>query len=84
MTYHGFVTTVTQRVLLVEQELLALREHLSAHPVFSRVRVTQSLVFSIDRLACLAHLAKRQCELLPSLGIRRLSSVNCSHFNLLL
>ena len=27
---------------------------------------------------------QRQCELLPSLGIRRLSSVNFSHFNLLL
>ena len=26
---------------------------------------------------------QRQCELLPSLGIRRLSSVNFSHFNLL-
>jgi hypothetical protein len=27
---------------------------------------------------------QRQCELLPSLGIRHLSSVNFSHFNLLL
>jgi hypothetical protein len=27
---------------------------------------------------------QRQCELLPSLGVRRLSSVNFSHFNLLL
>ena len=27
---------------------------------------------------------QRQCELLPSLGVRRLSSVNVSHFNLLL
>ena len=26
---------------------------------------------------------QRQCELLPSLGVRRLSSVNFSHFNLL-
>jgi hypothetical protein len=32
----------------------------------------------------LAHLAKgRQGELLPSLGVSRLSSVNFSHFNLL-
>jgi hypothetical protein len=29
-------------------------------------------------------LCQRQCELLPSLGVRRLSSVNFSHFNLLL
>jgi len=27
---------------------------------------------------------RRQCELLPSLGVRRPSSVNFSHFNLLL
>ncbi len=27
---------------------------------------------------------QRQCELLPSLGVRRMSSVNFSHFNLLL
>ena len=27
---------------------------------------------------------QRQCELLPSLGVRRLSSINFSHFNLLL
>ena len=29
-------------------------------------------------------LCQRQCELLPSLGVHRLSSVNFSHFNLLL
>jgi hypothetical protein len=29
-------------------------------------------------------LCQRQCELLPSLGVRRLSSANISHFNLLL
>ena len=31
---------------LVEQELLTLPEHLSAHPVFSGVHFAQSLVFS--------------------------------------
>jgi hypothetical protein len=36
-----------------------------------------------DWLTFLAHLAKDN-ELLPSLGVRRLSSVNFSHFNLLL
>ena len=40
----GFVTRLTGRVPLVEQELLTLPEHLSSHPVFSRVRVTRSLV----------------------------------------
>ena len=32
----------------------------------------------------LAHPCQRQGELLPSLGVHRLSSVNFSHFNLLL
>jgi len=40
----GFVTRLTQRVSLVEQELLTLPEHLSSPPVFSRFRVTRSLV----------------------------------------
>jgi len=41
----GFVTRLTRRVPLVEQELLTLPEHLSLPPVFSAVRVTRSLVF---------------------------------------
>jgi hypothetical protein len=44
---YRFVTRLTQRVLLVEQELLTLPEHLSSHPVFSGVRVTRSLVLYI-------------------------------------
>jgi len=40
----GFVTRLTRRVLLVEQELPTLPEHLSSPPVFSGVRVTRSLV----------------------------------------
>jgi hypothetical protein len=40
----GFVTRLTRRVPLVEQELLTLPEHLSSPPVFSGVRVTRSLV----------------------------------------
>ena len=43
----GFVTRLTRRVPLVEQELLILPEHLSSPPVFSGVRVTRSLVFSV-------------------------------------
>jgi hypothetical protein len=33
MTYHGFVTRLTRRVPLEEQELLSLPEHLSSPPV---------------------------------------------------
>ena len=43
----GFVTILTRRVPLVEQELLNLPEHLSSPPVFSEVRVTQSLVLYV-------------------------------------
>ena len=40
----GFVTRLTGRVPLVEQELLIFSEHLCSPPVFGGVRVTQSLV----------------------------------------
>jgi hypothetical protein len=40
----GFLTRLTRRVPLVEQELRTLPEHLSSPPVFSGVRVTWSLV----------------------------------------
>ena len=40
----GFVTRLTRRVLLVEQELPTLPEHLSSPPIFSGVRITRSLV----------------------------------------
>ena len=40
----GFVTRVTGRVPLVEQELLIFVEYLCSPPVFGGVRVTQSLV----------------------------------------
>jgi hypothetical protein len=40
----GFVTRLTRRVPLVEQELLTLPEQLSSPPNFSGVRVTRSLV----------------------------------------
>ena len=43
----GFVSRLTQRVPLVEQELLTLPEHLSSPPVFSGVRVTRSLVLYV-------------------------------------
>ena len=41
----GFVTWLTRRVPLVEQELLTHPEHLSSPPVFSGVRFTRSLVY---------------------------------------
>jgi hypothetical protein len=43
----GFVTRLTWRVSLVEQELLTLPEHMSSPPVFSGVRVTRSLVLYV-------------------------------------
>jgi hypothetical protein len=43
----GFVTRLTRQVPLVEQELLTLPECLSSPPVFSGVRVTQSLVLCV-------------------------------------
>jgi len=41
----GFVTRLTRRVPLVEQELLTLTEHLSPPSVVNGVRVTRSLVY---------------------------------------
>ena len=43
----GFITRLTRRVSLVEQELLTRSEHLSSPPVFSGVRVTRSLVLYV-------------------------------------
>jgi hypothetical protein len=46
-TVWSLVTRLTQRALLVEQELLTLPEHLSSPPVFSGVHVTWSLVLYV-------------------------------------
>jgi hypothetical protein len=43
----GFVTRLTRRVPLVEQELPTLPEHLSSPPVFSGVLVPRPLVFCV-------------------------------------
>ena len=43
----GFVTRLSRRMPLVEQELLTLLENLSSSPVFSGVRVTRSLVLCV-------------------------------------
>ena len=42
-----FVTSLTRRVSLVEQEMHTLPEHLSSPPIFSGVRVARSLVFLV-------------------------------------
>ena len=47
-----FVTRLTRRVPLVEQELLTLPEHLSSPPVFSWVRVTLSLDLCVCFVDC--------------------------------
>jgi hypothetical protein len=43
----GFISRLTRREPQVEQGLLTLTEHRSSPPVFSRVRVTQSLVLYV-------------------------------------
>jgi hypothetical protein len=43
----GFVTRLTRRVQLVEQELILDRNHLSSPPVFSGVHITRSLVLYV-------------------------------------
>ena len=43
----GFVIRVTKRVARVEKELHSLPEHLYSPPIFSGVRVAQSLVFCV-------------------------------------
>jgi hypothetical protein len=48
----GFVTILTRRVSLVEQELLILPEHLSSPLVFSGVCVTRSLVLCVCFIDC--------------------------------
>jgi hypothetical protein len=47
MTYHRFITRLTRRVSLVEQELLTLPEHMSVHPVISEVHVARSLILCV-------------------------------------
>ena len=48
----GFVTRLTRRMPLVEQELLTLPEHLSSPPVFSEIRVNRSLVLCVCFVDC--------------------------------
>ena len=50
----GFLTRLTWRVSLVEQELFTLPEHLSSPPVFSGVRFGRSFVFCVLLDRCLS------------------------------
>jgi hypothetical protein len=65
----GFVTRLTRRVPLVEQELPTLLEHLSSPPVFSGVRVTWSLllfVCFVDRFLSFCTFSFGHCVVCPS------------------
>jgi hypothetical protein len=65
----GFVTRLTRRVPLVEQELLTLPEHMSSPLVFSEVRVTRSLVLYIcfvDRCLSFCTFSFGQCVVCSS------------------
>ena len=65
----GFVTRLTRRVSLVEQELPTLLEHLSLPPVSSGVHVTRSLVVYVcfvDRCLSFCTLSFDHCVLCSS------------------
>jgi hypothetical protein len=65
----GFVTRLTRRVSLVEQELLTLPEHMNSTLVFSGVRVTRSLalcVFFVDRCLSFCTFSFGHCVVCPS------------------
>ena len=66
----GFVTRLTRRVPLAEQELPTLPEHLSSPPVFSGVRVTRSLVLYVcfvDHCLSFCPFSFGHCVVCPSL-----------------
>ena len=68
---------------IVLSQLLYNGMYLSSFLFFNGVRVTRSLVFSVVFCRSLFVVFSSPClwqsELLPSLGVRRLSSVNFSH-----
>ena len=60
----GFVTRLTRRMSLVEQELPTLPEHLRSPPVFIGVRVTRSLVLYVcfvNRCLCFCTFSFGHC-----------------------
>jgi hypothetical protein len=50
----GFISRVTRRISLVEQERITLPEHLSSPPVFSGVRFARSFVLCVLLGRCLS------------------------------
>ena len=68
MTYHiiVFVSRLTRRMPLVEQDLLTLPDHPSSSPVFSGIRVTRSLVLCV----CCGIRVTRSLVLCVCCGIR--------------
>ena len=61
---NGFVTRLTRRVPLVEQELPTLPEHMSSPPDFNRVRHTRSLVLCVcivDHWLSFGHFSLGHC-----------------------
>ena len=68
-----FVTRLTPRVPLVEQELITLPDHLSSSPGFSGVRVTRSLILCVcfvDRFLSFRTFSFSFCVVCPSLNYR--------------
>ena len=66
----GFVTILTRRVPLMEQELVILPDNLSSPPVFSGVRVTRSLVSWVcvaDRCLSLLYFSFGHCVVCSSI-----------------
>jgi hypothetical protein len=81
----GFVTRLTRRVPLVEQELLTLPEHMSSPPVFSGVRVTRSLVVYVcfvDRRLSFCSFSFGQCVFCSSLLLSKCFKSYKYKFNL--
>ena len=73
----GFVTRLTRRVPLVEQEVLTLPEHVNSLPVFSGVRVTRSLVLCVcfvDRYLSYFHFSFCHCVVCSSIYVLWLPS----------
>jgi hypothetical protein len=67
---HDFVTRLTWRVPLVEQDLLTLSEHLRLPPVFSGVRVARSFVLCVcfvDRCLSFCTVSFGNCVVCSSL-----------------
>jgi len=73
----------------VSKRYIYLQTVVSVNPILITIKISKypNLIYSDNLCACFFFISspcQRQCELSPSLGIRRLSSVNFSHFNLLL